>query len=426
MLAFVRPLAAVVALAAAFAQSTYERDVVFALDELEKQCGVLIREKKVDWSAARKEMARAAESTKTDQDELVLLTRLLARLHDGHAEVKRTAATRDVHWPDEPEPVGAGIFWCKSGKKILVRSAWNDAKASGIEPGMEIVKVDGKPVDAWLDGLMANLRDRFSFSTDQQAFFWACHRGLAFPAGTRIELELREIGGKAKKRALTYSRGSATPWGPAAFPPDLKSTDDLSFGLLKSGNGYVHVRRCKENLPAQVDEALAAVGAAKGLVLDFRGNSGGGFDHEDFMGRFVPHGTKLVGQTTYESRGEHPFGGNVVVIVNATVISAGETASGIFKEDGRAYMIGESPTAGMSSHKTTVALPSGKFELYVSIASNKRHFNGGKGIEGIGVIPHEIVELDAKDLARGADTLIEHADRLLAKFPSDKVPYRAP
>src|SRR6185436_10801739 len=147
------------------------------------------------------------------------------------------------------------------------------------------------------------------------------------------------------------------------------------------------------------------VGSAKGMILDFRANGGGGFDHEDFMGRFVPQGETLRGGVTYTSRGEHPYGGPIVVIVDAGVVSAGETASGIFKEDGRGYMIGESATAGMSSQKTTIELPSGLFALYVSTSSNKGRFNGGKGIEGIGVIPHEIVEFDPKDLAAGVDTL---------------------
>ena len=35
-----------------------------------------------------------------------------------------------------------------------------------------------------------------------------------------------------------------------------------------------------------------------------------------------------------------------------------ETIAGDFKEDGRAYMIGDSPTAGMSSQKETVEVPS--------------------------------------------------------------------
>ncbi|TDJ78016.1 MAG: hypothetical protein E2O39_01710, partial [Planctomycetota bacterium] len=39
-------------------------------------------------------------------------------------------------------------------------------------------------------------------------------------------------------------------------------------------------------------------------------------------------------------------GGPIAVIVDATVRSAGETSSGIFGEDGRAHMIGESDTGG--------------------------------------------------------------------------------
>ena len=185
----------------------------------------------------------------------------------------------------------------------------------------------------------------------------------------------------------------------------------------------MHVRRCKGNLPQQMDTALAAVGDAPGLILDFRGNSGGGFDHDDFLGRFVPAGQRIAFNKGYASTGEKPYGGPIVVIVDATVRSAGETGAGIFKEDGRAYMIGESPTAGMSSSKTTIELPSKLFSLYVSVASNKGRFNGGRGIEGIGVIPHETVEFDQEDLAAGVDTLIRRAEALLADYPRKKVPY---
>jgi carboxyl-terminal processing protease len=49
----------------------------------------------------------------------------------------------------------------------------------------------------------------------------------------------------------------------------------------------------------------------------------------------------------------------------------------MFKEDGRAYMIGESPTAGMSAQKEVIELPSRLFALYVAVRSNKQRFNGG-------------------------------------------------
>ena len=65
-----------------------------------------------------------------------------------------------------------------------------------------------------------------------------------------------------------------------------------------------------------------------------------------------------------------------------------------------------------------------RFSLYVSVRSNKSRFQGGRGIEGIGMIPHETVPYVAEDLANGEDTLIQRAEAILAKFPKGKVPYR--
>ena len=157
--------------------------------------------------------------------------------------------------------------------------------------------------------------------------------------------------------------------------------------------------------------------------MDWRGNSGGGFDHDALYGRFVPEGKTTAWGKRYRSAGPNPYGGPIVAIVDATCRSAGETGSGIFKEDGRAYMIGESNTAGMSSSKKLIELPSRMFALYVSVRSNKGRFNKGKGIEGVGVVPHELVAFDPKDLTAKEDTLIQKAAELLEKFPQSDVPY---
>ncbi len=114
----------------------------------------------------------------------------------------------------------------------------------------------------------------------------------------------------------------------------------------------------------------------------------------------------------------------MVVIVDAGTRSAGETVSGMFKEDGRAFMIGPQATAGMSSSKRTIALPSKKFSLYVSVHSNRARFNGGKGIEGIGVPPHEFVDYDPEELAEGVDTMVRRAEELLADGEWRQVPYK--
>jgi C-terminal processing protease CtpA/Prc len=350
---------------------------------------------------------------------------------DGHAAVVPLEAGKDVGWPPElaalwESQTGPGMFWCRSGKKIYVKNAWNAAADVGIEPGMEVVKVDGVAAAKWLDARMAVLGDMASFSTPQQAFHHACHWGLSEPRGTRLKLELRSAKGKKVARTLTYGKANPAPWGPAVLPDGLEVLeDDSKVGLLKSGYGYVHVRRVKEDLPERMDAMLAKLGDPPGLILDFRANGGGGCDHDALLGRFVPAGTELqrAGAYALPSAGPNPYGGPIVAIVDAGVRSAGETASGMFKEDGRGYVIGESATAGMSAQKTTIELPSRLFGLYVATRSNKGRFNAGRGIEGLGVVPHALVEYEPDDLAAGVDTLIRRAEELLADFPAREVPY---
>jgi carboxyl-terminal processing protease len=275
----------------------------------------------------------------------------------------------------------------------------------------------------WLDRLIEKRRDTSGFSTDHHAFQDACHWGLAQGRGERLELEFKDLQRKKRKRTITYGKATYRPWGPVKAPFELQGDGEVRYGKTENGYGYIHLRKCPKNLPERVDEALAALGDPDGLILDLRANGGGGFDHEGLLGRFIPAGKALSFNKRYESAGPSPYGGPMVVIIDGLTLSAGETCTAIFKEDGRAYVIGESPTSGMSSSKTTIELPSGLFALYVSIRSNMGRSNGGRGIEGIGIPPHEVVPYDPEDLAEGRDTLLLRAEALLEKYPRGKVPY---
>jgi len=396
-------------------------DVRFALDELEKQCRDLLRGKRVPWGKVRREFLARARKVESLQDHYELLVRLVARLRDGHAAVVAAAGSRNVAWPGPDLSAGPALFLCRSGRHVLVKTAWGNAAAAGLTPGMRIEKIDGIPAGRWLDERADQLGETTGFSTPQQAFFYACHWGLGGPAGSTLSLQ-----SGARTFAVERAAASTIATGPVFPPEGVTRLDRQSYGRTKAGWGYIHLRDIPRDMLAQLDTMLAALEDVNGLILDFRANGGGGMDHDAFLGRFVPAGSKLARSKAYpiESAGAHPFGGPVVVIVDAGVRSAGETASGMFKEDGRGYMIGETPTAGMSSSKVTIELPSKLFSLYVSVHSNKARFQGGRGIEGIGIEPHEIVEYDEKDLAAGVDTLIARAEALLADFPQGKVAYR--
>ena len=404
------------------ADDAYQADIDFALDALEEECGSFFQLKEIDWKKVRKEFAKAAKKTKTDEEHYVTLVRLLARTRDGHCEVR----------PYKPPPEwqvkqrGPGFFLCRVGKKYYVKVAWSSAVDLGIAPGMEVLSIDGLAMKKWVPQRLEEVRDYRSFSTEQHAFHWLMNRGFSKPEGERLKLEYKDLDGKKRKRTVTLTRASDVPEGPAVIPPGYESCgDSVRYARLESGFGYVHFRRTKPEVVEELDEALAKLGDVPGMILDFRGNSGGGCDHDAFEARFVPAGKELprLARDPLPSAGPLTYGGPIVVIVDGSVVSAGETTSGMFKEDGRAYMIGESATAGMSSQKKTIELPSKKFELYVSVRSNRGSFNGGRGIEGIGVAPHELVEFDPAHLAQGVDTLTRRAEELLKEFPQKDVRY---
>lgn len=409
----------------------YRADIDFALDALEKECGHFFKLKGIEWKKVRKEFEKAVKKVKTDQEQWKLLYLLVNRLRDGHARVEPMT---EIEVPEEwkVEYKGPGFFLCKVGKKYYIKVAWSSSEDLGIAPGMEVLSIDETPVAKWVEQRIEKAYDERGFSTHQHALHWVLNRGFKKPEGERLKIEFKGEKGKKKKRTVTLTRASSVPDGPAVYLKGYESVgDSVRYAKTERGYAYLHFRRTKDQVLEEIDKALAALNELGGLdnypgmILDFRGNSGGGCDHDAFEARFVPKGKEIarITRPKLASAGPLTYGGPMVVIVDGTVVSAGETTSGMFKEDGRAYMIGESATAGMSSQKKYIELPSGKFKLYVSIGSNRSSFNGGRGIEGIGVQPHEIVEFDPEELKIGVDTLIRHAEDLLDDFPQKEVKY---
>lgn len=409
----------------------YAKDLDYLLDELPKRAKALLADKGIDWAKATKDVRAAAKKVKDDVEFVKTVNRIVARLKDGHAGITRLAPDLEAKWKAHSDDEAKGRRWtgprvhlAVAGKKVVVVQAFGESAEVGIKVGMECTFVDDVPARQWLDKRAAEMRDDQCFSTDHAALYAAGTWGLAAWEGTPISFVFMAAG---QKKSITITRKGGPnfiPIGPVCPPAGLESLGRQSYGKTAGGFGYIHLRDIPQDLPAQLDTMLAAIGDVPGLVLDMRANGGGACDHAAVFGRFLPAGFRW---RQYTGQGQRPFPGPMVVIVDAGACSAGETVAGQFKEDGRAYMIGPEPTAGMSSQKETVEVPSKRLSVLVSVASNKGRFNGGRGIEGLGVPPDEIVPYDGAELLKGVDSEIRRAEELLTKgFPKGSVEYTPP
>lgn len=405
------------------AETKYTKDVAFLLDRCEQDARDLLNAKNVDWKAVRKEFEKSARDVKDDVEHVNLCTRLIARLRDGHAGFTKT----NVTMPDEPPQYGVGLYLAEENGVVLVKSAFGPALASGVEAGFDVISIDGVKAVEWVTARAAKLSERIGFSTAHAARYAACHWSLAGAEGTKFEFVFdRGAKGKKSTTLICTKQGGLPRYVGSPFPP--KNAQSLgrrdSYCTLESGFAYIALGECNADLPLELDTALGAIGSAPGLILDMRANNGGATDHDEVFGRFLLDGQHFE---QYVGRGKCHFPGPLVVIVDAGTRSTGETVSGMFKEDGRAYMIGTSATAGMSSSKKELTVPSGLFTVRISVGSNKSRFNKGAGIEGVGVPPHEIVAWDRKLVSAGIDPCVARAEELLKSgFPKGSVRYVPP
>jgi carboxyl-terminal processing protease len=172
---------------------------------------------------------------------------------------------------------------------------------------------------------------------------------------------------------------------------------------LGDGIGYVYVRRIKPDLPQGLDAALKKLGDIRGLIIDVRGNSGGGFDTRAAVANFVPDDAAAA---NVGDPNRPRYKGPIALLLDERCISAGEGWASWFVATKRAKTFG-STTAGASSRKETYTLTNGLFSVVVPVKAYTGSLD--RPIERRGLEPDVPVRCTASDLAAGKDTVLEAA-----------------
>jgi len=272
---------------------------------------------------------------------------------------------------------GVGIQVEQRDGKILVISpiAGTPAEKAGVRRGDQLVKVDGKPLEApTLDKTVRLIRGEPDTEVTITMFRPSANREIDF------KLERKHI----KLESVRNER------------------------LLPGGLGYLQITQFSERTGDEFAAALATLEkeGMKALIIDLRNNPGGLLDAAvEVCGVFFDKGELVVytqGRSPDSREEHHADGGHaprrypIAVLVNGGTASASEIVAGALKDTKRAVIVGEK-TFGKGSVQSVLELRDGEG---LRLTTARYYTPGGLTIHEKGILPHVEIEMSADDEAK--------------------------
>jgi carboxyl-terminal processing protease len=307
------------------------------------------------------------------------------------------------------------------GEAIVTQvEATSPAYKSGVRPGWQIVSVRGKNLDASLK----QIGDTYKTSTTRELLLSrSVSAAFSGPQGDAVKAEFLDGSGTHVPLdiVLVAPRGLETKFG--HLPPQHVFFESK----MVDHDGYIHFNMFMDpvHISAQFADAVQSCKKCDGFIIDLRGNPGGiGGMSMGMAGWFISKPNQQLGVMKMKEstlkfvanpRAE-TFDGPLVILTDGLTGSTSEIFAGGLKDLGRAHIIG-TRSAGAALPSVFERLPNGDgFQYAVANYISE----GGKPLEGIGVIPDEEVKLTRKALLAGHDPVLEAATAWIAKQKGTK------
>ncbi len=260
------------------------------------------------------------------------------------------------------------------------------AFAAGIEPGDQIVEIDGK-------------------STKKMIEFEAV-KLLRGPVGTEVTIKIK------KKKDSSYET--------VTLERSIIYIKSVRFKMLDDNLGYIKLFQFQDKTSEELKSAINKLekenkGKLSGLILDLRNNPGGLLTQAvEVVDEFIDEGiiVSVKGRNTNQNLDYYATKNSVIhqfpiaVLVNKGSASASEVVAEALQDYSRSTIIG-TKTFGKGSVQTIIKLEDGSG---LKITTAKFYAPSGRSINNVGVVPDIIVEnADGDD-----DTQLKRATELVA------------
>ncbi len=365
--------------------------------------------KGIDWKAVGEELLPRVQDVKTDEQFGLLVMRLVARLEDSHAYVAKATRTPPTPPYARWDPGFACLLDDRDKPVVYYVDKGGPAKATGVKVGMTVLSINGEPAGQAMEECMNGLRRYQGYSSERYLRYQAAR---FFPRqmqrGATVSVEMQTVDGTKSEFDLpAVMEVRYLPRLPVPIE-GVSDSANVSWTMLEGNIGYIYVRRIRQDLIERLDQAVGELKGAAGLIVDVRGNSGGGFDAARSHRNFIEDG---------EEPGRPRFDGPMALLIDARCISAGEGWASWFIANDRARVFGET-TAGASSRKTRYRLKNDYYEVTFPVKAYQGFLD--RPIERRGLEPAVPLMQNAADLAGGLDTVLEAARKHLQQASDTK------
>jgi carboxyl-terminal processing protease len=365
----------------------------------------------LNWQAVHDELLPKIEKAATMDKAREVMLSMLERLKQTHFNIVAADVYKEMETPGSREG-NPGIDVRVVDNKALVVSVdpGSPAAVRGVKPGWQILRVDGKDV---LPGIR-KIQEGFSKSTLLDIMLTRSITSRLYgKAGKAVTLDL--LDGSDQSVGIELDR--AKPRGVMATLGYLPPMYFWAEGRkVRPDVGYVRFNLFFEpqNLIDTLQETVKSCADCRGFVIDLRGNPGGiGGLAMGVAGWFIEKPDQQLGTMFLRDNKMNfvvfprpeAFRGPLAILVDGCSGSTSEIFAGGMKDLRRGRIFG-TRTAGAALPSVFEKLPNNDGFQY-AIANYMSQ--GGKPLEGIGVIPDEEVRLTRQQLLAGQDPVLDAA-----------------
>jgi len=352
------------------------------------------------WSESLSEFIPLIRSAKGELEYSKTIAEMAAWLQDNHVGVDGSPELQ--RWLGIA-PQSAVIQFIE-GKPVVTRLLAESP--GGLQPGDEIVTIDGEPVG----DRVARIQPYLSFSTPQGRDQLLAVRLLAGVRDTRSKVQVLRNG-----KTLEVSTSERGP----TFRPAAQRDGEV-VRVIDGDVGYIDLDRLQSQ---DVASALRKLQGTRGIVFDMRGYPRAGFDvvaHVNRAGNPVASqfyqpqllagwSVRLHVIQRLEPPASQVYTNPTVMLIDERAQSAAEHLGLWLKAANGTKFIG-SPTAGANGTVARVTLPGGLTVRFTG--TDARHANGAQ-LQRVGLIPDIEVRPTIQGVRAGRDEVLERATAFL-------------